>query len=91
MGPFHHNSYSSNSYGKRPLEAQSAGLSVPLTCFHLSGGMSSTIDDTIANKRLKTSRTAGQPIEHNGAVSPSMDVLDGEVKDLFYMVEELSE
>ena len=45
--PFHHNSYSSNSEGKISLEAQSAGLSVPLMCFHLSGGMSSRIDDTL--------------------------------------------
>ena len=26
-GPFHHNSYSNNSDGKRPLDAQSAGFS----------------------------------------------------------------
>ena len=30
-GPFHQNSWSRSSDGKRPLDAQSAGFSVPLT------------------------------------------------------------
>ena len=46
-GAFHHNSCSNNSDGKRLLDAQSAGFSVPLTWFHLSGGMCSMIEHTL--------------------------------------------
>ena len=53
-GTFHHNSCSSNSDGKRPLDAQSTGFSVLFTWFHLSGGMCSTIDVTrLSTKVLK--------------------------------------
>ena len=46
---------------------------------------------SVADKRLKTSWIARQPIEHNGAVGPSIDVLDGEVKHFFNVIEKLSE
>ncbi len=36
-GPFHQSGWSNSSVGYRPLEAQSAGFSGPLTLFHLSG------------------------------------------------------
>ncbi len=42
-GPFHHSECSRSSEGNSPLEAQSAGLSNPFTCHHLSGGSRSTI------------------------------------------------
>ena len=43
VGPFHHSEYSRSSEGKRPLDAESAGFSAPLTWFHLSGLMRSAI------------------------------------------------
>ncbi len=38
-GPFHHSECSRSSEWNSPLEAQSAGLSNPFTCRHLSGGV----------------------------------------------------
>ena len=38
VGPFHQSERCRSSDGLTPLEAQSAGLSRRLTCFHLSGG-----------------------------------------------------
>lgn len=43
-GPSHHKWWSRSSDGKRPHEAQSAGLSSVGTCFHLGDGTSSRID-----------------------------------------------
>ena len=44
-GPFHHNSCSNNSEGRRPLEAQSAGLFNPSTCLHRLGGIQSMMSE----------------------------------------------
>ena len=46
-GVSHQSEWWRSSEGKRPLDAQSAGLSSPLTWFHLSGGMNSMIVETL--------------------------------------------
>ena len=45
--PFHDKGWSSNSKGNNPREAQSDGFSIPSPWFHLSGDMSSTMEDTL--------------------------------------------
>ena len=42
-GPFHHNLWCRSLYEKRPWQAQSVGLSAPLTWFHRWGAMRSMI------------------------------------------------
>ena len=44
-GPFHQREFPSSSEGNKPLEAQSAGFCVPLTCLQCLVGINSIIQE----------------------------------------------
>ncbi len=74
--------YCCNSAGERLREAQSAGFSSVGTCFHALGGTRSVIEAILLLTNICNVWTTFQPCEDYCAVTPCMDMVNGDIQGL---------